>query len=128
MRRHELSDAQWVRLEPLLTGRAGSPGARVQDNRRFINAVVWIAKTGAPWCDLPECFGPWRTAYQRFRRWATSGRWQTIFEAMQDPDLEWIMLDSTSIRAQSSASGQKGAASSTDLDASLRGPSVAEAG
>ena len=121
MRRHELSDAQWARLELLLPGRDGSPGARAHDNRRFLNAVVWIAKTGAPWRDLPERFGPWSTAYRRFRRWATSGRWQALFEAMQDPDLEWIMLDSTSIRAQSSASGQKGAASSTDLDAAEAG-------
>lgn len=121
MRRHELTDAQWARLEHLLPGRHGTPGARAHDNRRFLNAVLWIAKTGAPWRDLPERFGKPNTVLVRLRRWAKTGRWQALFEAMQDPDLEWMMLDSTSIRAHTSASGQKGEARSTGLDEAAEG-------
>jgi len=113
MRRHEITDAQWKRLEPLLPGREGTPGKRARDNRAFLNAVVWIGKTGGPWRDLPERFGPWNSAYQRFRRWARSGLWAGIFEALQDADLEWLMIDSTSVRAHQHASGQKGGTTST---------------
>lgn len=121
MRRHELSDAQWARIEPLLPGRPGTPGARAQDNRRFVNAVVWMAKTGAQWRDLPDRFGKPNTVLVRFRRWARAGRWQHIFEALQEPDLEWVMLDSTTIRAHPSASGQKGGTLSTRLGAHAAG-------
>ncbi len=108
MRRHEIPDEQWTRLEPLLPGRDGTAGRRARDNRAFVNAVLWIAKTGAPWRDLPERFGPWNSAYQRFRRWARTGRWQAIFEALQEPDLEWLLIDSTTVRAHQHAAGQKG--------------------
>lgn len=117
MRRHEITDEQWKRLEPLLPGREGTPGHRARDNRLFINAVVWIAKTGAPWRDLPERFGPWNSTYRRFRRWSQSGRWQRIFEALQEPDLEWLMIDSTTVRAHQHASGQKGGLTPTASDA-----------
>lgn len=113
MRRHEINDEQWKRLETLLPGREGTSGKRARDNRAFINAVVWIGKTGGPWRDLPERFGPWNSAYQRFRRWARSGRWGHIFAALQDADLEWLMIDSTSVRAHQHASGQKGGPAST---------------
>lgn len=108
MRRHEITDEQWTRLDALLPGREGTSGRRARDNRAFVNAVVWIGKTGSPWRDLPERFGPWNSVYQRFRRWARTGRWQRIFEALQDADLEWLMIDSTSVRAHQHASGQKG--------------------
>lgn len=121
MRRHELTDEQWARIEPLLPGRPGSAGARAHDNRRFVNAVLWMAKTGAQWRDLPERFGKPNTVLVRFRRWANSGRWQRIFEALQQPDLEWMMIDSTSIRAHLSASGQKGGLQATHSDAHAAG-------
>ena len=65
----------------------------------FIDAVLWIAKTGAPWRDLPERFGNWNSVWKRFDRWARKGTWRAVFEALQDPDLEWLILDSTVIRA-----------------------------
>ena len=107
MRRYELTDEQYERLLPLLSGKPGDPGRNAEDNRRFINAVLWIARTGAPWSDLPERFGKYDTVFQRFNRWAKKGRWHAIFEALQEPDLEQIMLDSSVVRAHQTAAGQK---------------------
>lgn len=107
MRRYELKDADWARLAPLLPGKTGDAGRSAADNRLFVNAVLWIARSGAPWRDLPERFGPWNSVYRRFRRWAQKGVWQRVFEAVQEPDLDWAMLDSTSVRAHQHAAGQK---------------------
>lgn len=107
MRRYEITDEQWQRIEPLLPGKKGDPGRTAQDNRLFINAVLWINRTGAPWPDLPERFGKYNSVFQRFNRWSKKGRWKAIFEAMQDPDLEWLMIDSTVVRAHQHAAGQK---------------------
>lgn len=106
-RRYEISDEDYARIEPLLSGKPGTPGRNADDNRTFINAVFWIARTGAPWEDLPERYGKPNTVYQRFNRWAKKGRWQAIFEALQEPDLEWIMLDTSVVRAHQHAAGQK---------------------
>jgi transposase len=82
-----------------------------KDNRLFVDAVLWIGKTGAPWRDLPERFGKSNSVWRRFDRWATKGVWLRIFEALKDPDLEWLILDSTVIRAHQHAAGavKKGA-------------------
>ena len=106
-RRYEISDADYERIRPLLSGKPGDPGRNAHDNRAFINGVLWIARTGAPWEDLPERYGKSNTVFQRFNRWSKQGRWQAIFEVLQDPDLEWIMLDSTTVRAHQHAAGQK---------------------
>jgi transposase len=105
LRRHAISDDNWERIKDLLPGKAGDPGVTAKDNRLFLDAVLWIAKTGAPWRDLPERFGPWNSVWKRFSRWAAKGRWQMIFEQLQDPDLEWLLLDSTIIRAHQYAAG-----------------------
>jgi putative transposase len=107
MRRHEVSDEQWYKIEDLLPGKASDPGRTAQDNRLFINAVLWIAKTGAPWRDLPERFGPWNSVFQRFNRWAKRGIWRRLLQAWQDPDLECLLLDSTIIRAHQHAAGAR---------------------
>ena len=107
MRRYEISDEDYRRIEHLLPGKAADPGRTAKDNRRFINAVLWIARTGAPWPDLPERFGKHNSVFQRFNRWSKNGTWQRIFEHLQDPDLEWLMLDSTTVRAHQHAAGQK---------------------
>jgi putative transposase len=106
-RRYELTDQQYQRIEPLLSGKPGDPGRNAENNRRFMNAVYWIARTGAPWADLPERFGKYDTVYQRFNRWAKKGRWKEIFEALQEPDLDWVMIDSSVVRAHQHAAGQK---------------------
>ena len=107
MRRYEISDENWQRIKHLLPGKQGHPGRTAHDNRLFINAVLWIARTGAPWPDLPERFGKHNSVFQRFNRWSKKGIWLRIFEELQDPDLEWLMLDSTVLRAHQHAAGQK---------------------
>jgi transposase len=108
MRRHEIEDEPWERIKGLLPGQAGDPGVTAEDNRLFVNAVLWIGKTGAPWRDLPERFGLWNSVWKRFDRWATKGVWARVFEALQDPDLEWMIIDSTVVRAHQHAAGKKG--------------------
>ena len=105
--RHAISDADWDRIKDLLPGRPGQPGWVAADNRRCVDAVLWIARTGAPWRDVPERFGPWNSAWRRFDRWSRKGTWKLVFEALQDPDLEWLVLDSTVIRAHPCAAGAK---------------------
>jgi transposase len=103
--RHAISDEGWERIKDLLPGKAGDPGVPAKDNRLFVDAVLWIAKTGAPWRDLPERFGGWYNVWKRFSRWAKKGVWQRAFAALQDPDLEWLILDSTVVRAHQHAAG-----------------------
>jgi transposase len=105
MRRFELTDEQWEKIKHLLPGKAGDSGRTAKDNRLFLDAVLWTARTGAQWRDLPARFGNWNSIYQRFNRWAKAGRWQAIFEQMQDPDLEWLLIDSTIVRAHQHAAG-----------------------
>ena len=107
MRLFELSDEQWERVKGLLPGRPGSPGRSGDDNRLFLEAVLWIARTGAPWRDLPERFGESNNVFQRFNRWVKKGVWQRVFDALQEPDLEWVMLDATIIRAHVHAAGAR---------------------
>ena len=69
-RRYELSSEQWQRIESLLPGKAGDPGRSGQDNRLFVNGVLWVLRSGAHWHDVPERYGKWKTQHQRFRRWS----------------------------------------------------------
>jgi len=109
MHRHEISQSAWERIEHLLPGRPGDVGVTAADNRLFINAVYWITKTGAPWRDLPARFGRWNSVFQRFNRWSKKGVWQRLAAALsEDADLEWLLIDSTVVRAHQHAAGQKG--------------------
>lgn len=108
MSRHEIKDEDWERIQSFLPGQPGDPGVTAKDNRLFINAVLWIAKTGAPWRDLPERFGPWGSVWKRFDRWAKKGVWKRVFDELQDPDLEWAIIDGTVVRAHQHAAGKKG--------------------
>src|SRR2546423_7540491 len=101
--RHAISDEHWERIKDLLPGRPGQPGWTARDNRLFFDAVLGIAKTGAPWRDLPERFGNWNSVWRRFDRWSTKGVWLRVFEILKDPDLEWLILDSSVIRAHQHA-------------------------
>jgi putative transposase len=109
--RRQLTNAQWQRIEQLVPGKEGDKGRHGEDNRLFVDAVLWIARAGAPWRDLPEEFGRWNSVFQRFRRWAKSGVWQRIFNALiENPDFEYLIIDSTIVRAHQHAAGAKGGA------------------
>jgi transposase len=105
--RHAISDADWERIEHLLPGQRGQHGGVAQDNRRFIDAVLWIARTGAAWEDLPERLGNGNSQWRRFDRWAKAGRWDPILAALQEPELDVLILDSTAVRAHPCAAGAK---------------------
>jgi transposase len=121
LRRHEISDASWDAIRDRLPGKDGDPGATAKDNRLFVNAIMWIAKTGAPWRDLPERFGNWNSVFQRFNRWCKAGVFQTIMEKLQDPDLGVLLLDSTIIRAHQHAAGAEGSSAAAEALGRSRG-------
>ena len=104
--RDELSDEQWARVEAYVPGgRKGRRGPR-SDNRRFVNALIWMARSGGRWCDLPERYGPYQTVKRRYYRWIDNGVLDRLFEALSaEADLDWVALGSTSIRAQAQAAG-----------------------
>lgn len=109
MARACLTDAQWGRMAPLVAGKPGDPGATGRNNRRFVEAVLWIARTGAPWRDLPAELGHWNSQFRRFSRWATRGVWERLFAAVaDDPDFEYVIIDATIIRAHQHSAGGKG--------------------
>jgi transposase len=108
LRRHEIADDHWERIKDFLPGQVGDPGVTAKDYRLFVDAILWIGRTGAQWRDLAERFGPWNSAWKRFDRWAKKGVWRGVFEELKDPDLEWMILDSTVIRARQDAAGKKG--------------------
>lgn len=106
MVRKLLRNDQWRRVEQMLPGKATDRGVTAKDNRAFVEAVLWIARTGAPWRDLPDEFGAWNSAYKRFARWSESGVWQRVFvELAKDADFEEVFLDSTIVRAHQHAAG-----------------------
>ena len=104
---YTISDECWERLAPLLPGKPSDPGRTARDNRLFLDAVLWIARTGAPWPALPEHFGKHNSVFQRFNRWAKRGVWERVFDALQEPDAEWLLLDSTTVRAHQHAAGAR---------------------
>ena len=105
--RHAISDDDWARIKDLLPGQPGQHGKVAKDNRLFIDAVLWIARAGAPWRDLPERLGNWNSQWRRFDRWARAGRFAAIAGLLRDPDLDVLILDSTAVRAHPCAAGAK---------------------
>ena len=117
MDRLVLSDEQWERISGLIIGRPDQCGSTGRDNRMFVEATLWIVRTGAPWRDLPEVFGVWNSVFRRFNRWSQKGVWRRMFEAMaDDPDFEYLIVDSTIVRAHQHASGAKGGLKIRPLD------------
>ena len=115
MRRHELTDEQWKRLEPLLPPVKPRVGRPNLDHRRILNAIRWRLRTGAPWRDLPERYGSWKTVYSRFRRWQQAGVWDRILAALQAEEdaqgnLDWTIhfVDGSVVRAHHHAAGAQG--------------------
>lgn len=115
--RHRLRDDQWDRLKDALPGKKSDPGRTAEDNRQFVEAVMWIGRTGAPWRDLPLERGKWSSVHKRFIRWSDKGIWQMIFNTLAaDADTEWLMIDSTIVRAHQHAAGAKGGSKIRRLD------------
>ena len=109
MDRLVLNDEQWARISGLIIGRPDQRGSTGRDNRMFVEGVLWIVRTGSPWRDLPEVFGEWNSVFRRFSRWSHKGVWQRVFDALSDdPDFEYLIIDSTIVRAHQHASGAKG--------------------
>jgi transposase len=106
MRRHELTEEQFKKIETILPGRKGHVGVTARDNRIFINGVLWIFKTGAPWRDLPERYGNWKNIHRRFSRWASAGVFDSIFRILsENPDMEFLLMDGTIVKAHQHAAG-----------------------
>ena len=107
--RFVVSDGLWRRLEPHLPGKASDCGVTARDNRLFLEAVFWRVRTGAPWRDLPPAFGNWNSQFRRFRRWARTGVFESLFKALNDdPDLEYALIDGTIVQVHQKATGAKG--------------------
>lgn len=108
MHRHALTDSQWKRLQSVLPIQRSGPKSSLGD-RRFIDGVLYRAKTGLPWRDLPERFGPWKSVYNRFLNWAHKGHWDSIFRQLQyEVDETGSIVDGSVIRAHQDAAGGKG--------------------
>ena len=106
MDRFLLRDDQWERIVNLLPRRRGYPKKRAEDHRLFVEAVLWIARTGAPWRDLHPSFGRWSNVYKRFSRWVKNGTWERVRQAVSDdPDLEALLIDRTIVRVHQHAAG-----------------------
>ena len=103
LHRHHLTDEQWEKLEPLVP-RRGRPG---HDARTFVNAVLFVAKTGIAWRDLPDRYGNWNSVWRRFSRWSKVGRREAFAEALGDADLTELQLDSTSVRTHQQGSNSR---------------------
>lgn len=100
-RRYELNEFQWDKIKVLLPGQEGIVGVTAIDNRKFINAVLWILRSGSPWRDLPERYGDWKNTHCRFSRWSQSGIWKRVFSKLSK-DLTMI------VRAHQHVCGAKG--------------------
>ena len=112
MRRHELTDEQWEIVEPLLIQPPAKTGRKARDPRLMLNGILWILRTGAPWRDLPERFGPWKTVYHYFCRWRDDGTFDRMLEALQirldrDGQIDWDLwcIDGSCVRASRASAG-----------------------
>ena len=109
MNRELLNDVQWERIAPLLPGKPGDPGRSGEDNRLFVEAVLWLVRTGAPWRDLPAHFGKWGSVWKRFRRWAQKGVFERVFNELSgDPDFEYALIDGTIVKVHRHGAGARG--------------------
>lgn len=103
-----LRDDQWDRIKDGLPGSKEYRGRSSSDNRRFVEGVIWVGRNGGRWRSLPPEYGNWNSTHRRFRRWSKRGIWQMIFnELAMSADTEWVMIDSTIIRAHQHAAGAR---------------------
>ena len=116
-----LSDEQWLRIEPYLP--TDVRGVKRQDDSRIISGIIHVLKIGCRWSDCPEAYGPYKTVYNRFARWAYRGIWENLFRGLADRGRshELQMIDSTHIKAHRSAAGGKGGSRNRRLAARAAG-------
>lgn len=109
MYRYELTNAEWKRISEYFPEKTpGTPGRPPKEHRPIVNGIVWIARSGAPWRDIPERYGPWETIYTRFRELIENGILVKLFQDLNiDADMQDLALDSTSVRAHQHAAGAK---------------------
>lgn len=108
MSRYEITTEQWERIKDLLPSPHKGKGRPAKDNRMMLNGMMWIARSGAQWRELPEKYSPWQTVYSKYRKWVTEGVLESVFKALsEDADMENLSIDSTSIRVHQSANGGK---------------------
>lgn len=106
--RHEISDQNWDLIKGLLPAENSGEGRPSKPNRHMLNGVLWIAKAGSPWRDMPERFGPWQTVYSRFRLWSKNDIFKKVFEDLAvDADMQDLSIDSTSCKAHQHSAGAK---------------------
>lgn len=106
MARFDLSDEEWVVIEPLLP--KDGRGPKRKDDRKVLNGIFYILRTGAPWRDLPERYGPYTTVYNRYNRWGERGVWKGIFDALaEEVEDSLIFIDASIVKAHRAASGSK---------------------
>jgi transposase len=110
--RYDLTDPQWERLAPILPPQKPKTGKPNNDHRPILNGILWLKRTGAPWRDIPDCYGPWSTIASRFYRWCKLGIWQQIWDTLQQEadaaeqiDWETHYVDGTVVRAHQHAAG-----------------------
>ncbi|MBY3332482.1 IS5 family transposase [Rhizobium laguerreae] len=122
MERFVLTDAQWAKMEPHCHGKPSDPGRSGSNNRLFIEAVLWIVRTGSPWRDLPTAFGNWNTIYKRYRDWVKADVFTRLFEVCSDePDMEYAMVDATIVKVHRHGQGSKGGPQSQAIGRSKGG-------
>jgi transposase len=106
-----MTDEEWTFFQPFLTERSEQGGRPARNHRQVLDGIFWIARTGAPWRDLPVELGNWNSVWRQFRRWSASGLWDVLLQALADTagDAETLqMIDSTIVRAHHCAAGAKG--------------------
>jgi transposase len=115
MGRSDLTDQQWQQLQPLLPPQKPTTGRPAKDHRTIINGILWVLRTGAPWRDLPERYGPWPTVASRFYRWRQDGLWERLLASVQQQSnirgkVNWELhyVDGTIVRAHQHAAGARG--------------------
>ena len=108
LRRHEISDSEWERIKDILPPENTGEGRPSKPNRVMLDGMLWLNKTGAPWRDLPERFGPWQTVYSRFRLWSQNDTFKDLLTRLSgDADMQDLSIDSTSCKVHQRAAGAK---------------------
>lgn len=108
-KRYELSDTQWSKIALPRPGKPGDPGRTAPDNQSCVNGCLWVLRSGAHWCDMPERYGRWNTVHRHFSRWCDTGVWEGVFDALTtDRDNRYLMIDSTIVHARQQAATVKG--------------------